>query len=105
MCGKPKECVALLGAAGDRLAKEMGYADGEMPMHAKLPGDMGLCPECMAGKVQFIEMDGGKPTGRWLVPEESLRASMKPGALLDSVLESRKALVTAEDAASMFGEG
>ena len=55
--------VALLGSAGDKLAKRLGCSDGAMPMYAKLPGDWEPCDECARGNILVVETDPPKDGG------------------------------------------
>jgi hypothetical protein len=56
--------------AGDKLAKALGYADGQMPMHAQIPGDYEPCDECAKGRICVVEVKPPKNGGtvRKIVP-------------------------------------
>lgn len=79
-CGKPKNMIAMLGAAGDKLAKELGRPDGDLPMYTKIPGDDEPCEECLKTNVHFIVLDrppapkGPRPkrVGSFLFPKDAV---------------------------------
>lgn len=73
-CGEPKGTIALLGEQGDRLAKDLGRSDGEMPMSAWIPGDIEPCDKCREKGIAVCEVqeDGRHLTGRrWVVRREA----------------------------------
>jgi len=63
-CGEDKNEILLPGAKGDRLAKELGYSDGEMPMRG-LVFDKEPCNKCkewMRQGIILISVDKLKTT-------------------------------------------
>ena len=75
--------MVLLGEAGDRLAKALGHPDGQMPMHALIPGDYEPCDDCKARFVMAIEMSSERtprpePTGHFWRLTRMAFAMLKP---------------------------
>lgn len=105
-CGKPKAQVALLGSGGDKLAKAMGAASGEMPMYARLPGDVELCEECKKKGIEIVEIAAIKkgkktvhqPTGRFFLVSENFLNNVTDETLRERIREHRMAYVDKETA-------
>lgn len=105
ICGQSKNEILLTGAAGERMARDMGYDDGQMPMQAVF--DIEPCEECQKLGIAFIEMShegkGAKPTGRrCLIKEDAVRQLITPPELLQHILKKRAALLT-PDTYTMLG--
>ena len=82
-CEKPKNQIAMLGAEGDKLARALGRADGEMPMHCHLPGDVHPCEECLETKKDYVFLfsaekteEGTRLTGRFAMARRSFLESI-----------------------------
>lgn len=82
-CEKPKNQVAMLGEEGDKLARALGRADGEMPMHCHLPGDVYPCDECLETKEDYVFLfsaerteKGAWPTGRFAMAKRTFLESV-----------------------------
>lgn len=98
-CGQSKNEIMLLGAAGDKIAKDMGKEDGEMPMNCCM--DMSPCEECagyMKQGIMFISIRDGETnkeqpyrTGKlWVLKEEAVNGFLKNDSeLLDNILKCR----------------
>lgn len=97
-CGKEKGTIMLLGENGDKLARELGHEDGEMPMRAWLPGDIEPCDECRERGVGIVEVtDGRMLTGRrWLVSDEAVKLIVSDEEQRKRILERRVMLVSPE---------
>lgn len=98
ICGEVKEIV-LTGLAGERMAREMGNADGEMPRQAVFSVDP--CDKCKEMGIAFIEMThegrDARPTGRrCLLKEEAVHRMLEPGSLLDQILAKRATFLAPE---------
>ena len=113
-CGKPKNMIAMLGAAGDKLAKELGRPGGDLPMYTKIPGDDEPCEECLKKSIHFIVIDrpptpkGPKPkrVGSFLLPRDVAPDFLNPDAV-DRVMEKGGAIVdqkTADSLIRAYGE-
>ena len=91
ICGEEKNEIALLGAAGDKLAEEPGHADGAMPMHAHIPGDLEPCDKCKERGVAIYVVNIGtnKVVSAMLVRDELITRLLKPGEQRDAVLKRR----------------
>lgn len=102
ICGKSKNEIMLLGASGDRIAREQfNRADGRMPSQAVF--DVVPCDECKANGIAFVEMSGdrreGKPTGRrWLLKEDAVRRLLDGSEVLEPTLAHRMCMIDAQTA-------
>lgn len=86
--------------AGDKLAKVLGHADGQMPMQAQIPGDYEPCEECAKGRICVVEVkppkNGGTvrkivPSGVMaMIPEDIVKQWLSPSPeRLEQVLKAR----------------
>ena len=94
----------MLGAVGDKLAKELGHADGAMPMHAWLPGDIEPCDECKERGIAIVEVEDDKESltgSRWLVSERAVKDMLEGSDILTSVIEHRLFLIGRSTAESL----
>lgn len=89
-CEKPKNQVAMLGAEGDKLAKALGRADGEMPMHCHLPGDVYPCEDCLETKKDYVFLFSAEKTEKGTLPTG--RFAMARRTFLESVLNDPSAI-------------
>jgi len=105
-CGRAKNEVALLGAAGDKIAKAMGRDSGEMPMHACI--DRNPCEECeklMKDNILFIIVKDGCTNADELdkriacaaIPEDIVKKSINAD-VLDDILGPRVLCMSETDA-------
>lgn len=105
-CGKGKNEIALTGLAGEEWAKKNGHSDGKMPMYVHLEGDIEPCEECKKLGVAMVEVlseQNKSQTGnKWLVKEDFIRRIIQNNDLLQTVLEKRILLISAETA-TMIG--
>ena len=115
-CGKAKGTIALLGHAGDALARAIGRSDGEMPKEVWLPGDIDPCDSCAKIGVGIVEvmddMDGmsskqaahkGLTGNRWLVKDSMIEQLMADDPeKLAEVLQKRVVIIT-EQASEKLG--
>lgn len=97
ICGETKNEIILTGAAGEKMARDMGRADGKMPRQAIF--SIEPCDTCKERGVSFIEMNkeaqDAEPTGRrCLMKEEAVRRLITPPELLEHVLKVRACLIT-----------
>lgn len=94
-CGKEKNQIVLLGAAGDKLAKSLGHEDGAMPMKAFLPGDLEPCDDCIKRGdicVAIAAMDMSL-VGAGYAKEEDIKEVIADKELLSAILKKRVMVV------------
>lgn len=89
-CGKPKNQIAMLGEEGDKLAKALGRADGEMPMHCHLPGDVDPCEECLETKKDYVFLFSAEDTEKG--PRPAGGFAMVSRTFLESILKDPSAI-------------
>jgi len=107
-CGKPKNMIAMLGAAGDKLAKELGRPDGDLPMYTKIPGDDEPCEECLKNNIHFVVVDrlpapkGPRPkrVGSFLLPRAVAPDFLNPD-VVDKVMERGGAIIDEKGAENL----
>ena len=101
-CGEDAGIV-LTGLRGEKIARKMGHADGQMPMHCGVVSDVpcNKCEDYMKQGIIIIgTKDGADPnsdagpfecrSGNFLVvKEEAIKRLLPPGELLDGVLKNR----------------
>lgn len=97
-CGEATGEIILPGLAGEKLAKELGNADGQMPMYCP-PVSIMPCAKCKEKGVGFVEVDNEtnqQPTGRrWLLKDSALNF-IQPRDLLEAILKQRICILAAE---------
>lgn len=95
VCDEEKNEIVMLGAAGDELAKALGHADGAMPMHAHIPGDLEPCDKCKSRGITIYVADrgvAGKPDEVHkvlLVTEDYVKRLLQDSKELEAVLSRR----------------
>ena len=106
-CGEDKNEIMLPGVQGDRIAKAMGYSDGQMPMRG-LVFDKQPCDKCQQWMKQGIILigvdkdrspDKQNPyrTGKFaVITEDAARRLFKPEELLQHILKARVAFIPDE---------
>ena len=93
-CGKEKGTIALLGAKGDKLARELGREDGEMPMRAWIPGDIEPCNDCRSKGIAVAEVTGDRElTGNKWIVDEALLDAIKDKQMREHIRTTRVMLL------------
>jgi hypothetical protein len=104
VCGEDKNEIILAGLKGERIAKEMGHSDGQMPMSG-ICFDKTPCEKCQGYMKQGIivisiragsDNDNPYRTGGWWVVKEDLFMRMRTiqnNALINNVLKRRVAFM------------
>ena len=101
-CEKPKNQVAMLGAEGDKLAKALGRADGEMPMHCHLPGDVYPCEDCLETKKDYVFLFSAEDTEKG--PQPAGGFAMVKRTFLESILSDPSVIPEEHPAIMAVGE-
>lgn len=102
-CDQPKNKVAVLGAAGDKLARELGHKDGQMPMHAWIPGDFTPCDDCLKkGGVGVVAVGPNREVeGVWLIIGGAAERVFRPSDL--ERFERERYIPVTKEAAERIG--
>lgn len=99
-CGKPKNEIMLTGAAGEKLAKQLGHKDGDMPMQVEIPGDIEPCDDCKKDRIMVIVTDTEDKDAQiietLMVKEDAVMRILKDGEFKDTVRETRRFGMTAD---------
>lgn len=103
ICGEV-DGIALTGKRGEKLAREMGNADGAMPRQAVFSVEP--CRKCKELGVAFIEMshegEGAEPTGRRCLMKREAAERFLCGEAGEQALKMGACFIT-PDFATHFG--